>query len=131
MSTDAEREVVDDGPERTIEYAIAVNGAKPAKEFIRGLNDAEQRKLDVLFQRMADTGRIFNKEQFKQVEGKIYEFKRHQVRIGCFQMGRRWLLTHGFRKKSKKWPRSEIERAQRIMNEHIEHEHRVFKRRRD
>jgi phage-related protein len=99
---------------------VTASGAMPAKEFIKELDDGDKRKLDVLFRRMAEMGRIFNREQFKQVEGKIYEFKRYQLRIGCFQAEHRWLLTHGFFKKSDKWPKSEIDRAQRIMNEHLQ-----------
>ncbi|MFH0983410.1 MAG: type II toxin-antitoxin system RelE/ParE family toxin [Planctomycetota bacterium] len=99
----------------------------PAKLFIEDLDEPDQRKLDTLFRRMADTGKIFNREQFKQVAGKIYEFKRFQVRVGCFQVGNRWILTHGFIKKGEQWPRSELERAERIMNEQLAREKRGSK----
>jgi phage-related protein len=111
------------GSQRTIECALCSDGSMPAKEFIHGLGEDVQRKLDVLFRRMADTGRIFNEQQFKHLEGtKLYEFKRDQVRVGCFQIGNRWILTHGFVKKKDKWPKHEIERAKRIMTEHLARE---------
>ncbi len=110
------------GTLRTIEFAVCTSGDSPAREFLDNLDEADQRRLDVLFRRMAETGKIFNLEQFKQVDGKIYEFKRFQIRLGCFQIGSRWLLTHGFIKKSPKWPMKELERAERIMEEHLRRE---------
>jgi phage-related protein len=57
--------------------------------------------------------------QFKKLDGDIFEFKRHQIRIGCFQVSRRWFLTHGFRKKQDKWPKVELDRAKQIRLEHL------------
>ncbi len=111
MSKDADSNIVVRGNLRTIEYAICADGSMPAKEFVESLDKSEQRKLDTLFRRLASTGKIFNKEQFKQVGGKIFGFKRYQTRVGCFQIGMRWVLTHGFIKKDNRWKKSEIERA--------------------
>lgn len=122
MSKHADNRIVVSGVARTIEYAVCSNGRMLAREFIESLDVSDQRKLDVLFRKMAATGQIFNCVQFKQVEGKIYEFKRHQVRVGCFQISRRWLLTHGFIKKGHNWPKSELKRAERIMIEHLTQE---------
>ena len=103
----------------TVEYAVTGNGETPAREFIEALEPSELRKVAVLFDRMAQEGKINNSEQFKKVSGKIFEFKRHQIRIGCFQIGRTWFLTHGFRKKTTKWAPSQLRRAERIRNEHL------------
>ena len=119
MRRDADRPIPVRGSLRTIEYAVCANGSMPAKNFIEDLDESELRRLDTLFRRMADTGRIHNRKQFKQVDGKVYEFKRYQTRVGCFQVGDRWRLTHGFVKKSDKWPKREIERATRIMQEDL------------
>lgn len=123
MGRDSEKSVVlARGKACTIECAVRANGSMPAREFIEELEAAEQRKLAVLFQRLADTGRISNREQFRKVTGKIWEFKRYQVRVGCFQAGTRWLLTHGFHKKADHWPKGELERAERIRVEHLNQE---------
>ena len=122
MSKDADSNIVVRGNQRTIEYAICADGSMPAKEFVEGLDESEQRKLDTLFRRLAAMGKIFNKEQFKQVKGKIFGFKRYQTRVGCFQIGMRWVLTHGFIKKGDRWKKSDIERAERIMEEHLARE---------
>lgn len=99
----------------------------PARDFIESLKDKERAKLSVLFERMADAGRIWNREQFKKVEGDIFEFKRFQIRVGCFQEGSTWFLTHGFRKKRDKWQKRELERANRIRNEHLARQERERK----
>lgn len=104
----------------TVEYATCLDGSMPAKEFYEALPVSEQRKMMTLFERIGDKGRIFNREQFKKVEGYIFEFKRHQVRMGCFQAEHRWFLTHGFIKKQDDWPPSQLERANRIRLEHLQ-----------
>lgn len=78
----------------------------------------EQVSLAALFDRMAQTGKINNREKFKKVEGDIFEFKKFQIRIGCFQVTRTWFLTHGFTKKQDHWPKSELKRANDIREEH-------------
>ena len=124
MSKDTDSSIVVRGNQRTIEYAICANGSMPAKEFIEGLSEPDQAKILVLFRRMAEKGNVPNREQFKLVEGKIFEFKKQQIRVFCFRKGDRWLLTNGYKKKRDKLDRSEIDRAQRIMQEHLEREER-------
>lgn len=120
MARSTARYVVARGALRTIECAVCSDGSMPAKDFIESLNEQEQRKLATLFNRMADTGKIWDPRKFKQIQDKIYEFKRYQVRIGCFSVANRWRLTHGFIKKQEKWPKSELKRAERIMGEDLE-----------
>lgn len=124
MSKDADSTIVVRGNLRTIEYAIRANGSMPAKKFIEGLSVPDQAKILVLFRRMAEKGDVPNREQFKLVEGKIFEFKKQQIRVFCFRKENRWLLTNGYKKKRDKLDRSEIDRAQWIMQEHLEREAR-------
>jgi phage-related protein len=107
------------GQARVIECAREASGAYPSQEFLCSLSEKKLRSINVLFRKIADFGRNTNEEQFKKVEGEIWEFKRGQIRIGCFQVGSRWILTHGFIKKQDKWPRTQIERAERIRKEHM------------
>ncbi len=122
MSKGADSNIVVRGNQRTIEYAICANGSMPAKEFVEGLSEPDQRKILVLFRRMAEKGNVPNREQFKKVENKIFEFKKQQTRVFCFHKEDRWLLTNGYKKKRDKLDRSEIDRAQRIMQEHLKRE---------
>lgn len=113
------------GAMRTIEYAVCSNGSMPAKEFIENeLSLAEQAKLLVLLQRMADHGSVPNREQFKVVRDKVFEFKKHQIRVFCFRKDDRWLLTNGYKKKKDRLDPGEIVRAERIMKEHLQRETR-------
>lgn len=123
MSKDADdKKVVARGSLRTIAYATGANGSMPAKDLIEGLDESDQRKIAALFQRMADQGKVANREQFKKVEDDLFEFKKHQTRVFCFRRGNTWFLTNGYRKKKKKLDPSEVARARRIRGEHVQRE---------
>ena len=107
------------GPKRTIAFAIRLDGSCPAREFLEGLSDSDESKVANLFRWMADHGEIKNGQKFKRLDGPIWEFKSHQIRIPCFQDGTIWVLTHGFRKKSDQAPKSEVARAHDIHSEYL------------
>jgi phage-related protein len=114
------------GRKFTIECAIRSNGTMPAKDFYdHELSNQERAKLKPPITRLADDGRVDNKERFKKVEGteELFEFKSHQVRIlGFFRPGGRFVLTHGLRKKQDRLPKTEIKMAETIRAEHIKRE---------
>ena len=69
----------------------------------------------MLFARMGDTGKIWNERKLKHVTetDQIFEFKVEPDRILCFFfVGRRPILTHGFKKAGDKTPKGEIARAE-------------------
>ena len=121
----AERHRVQTGPARSITCALRPDGKSPAKDFLDNLDEKTRRRFTVSFQRMADEGHINNKEHFRKVQDRIWEFKRFQHRIGCFQDGQEWVLTHGFIKKGDKWPRTQVERAVLIMTQDKDRETQV------
>jgi hypothetical protein len=56
----------------------------------------------------------------KHLEGSdsIFEFKTNENRVLCFFfVGKRVILTHGFKKKQPKTPKGEIERAENLKKE--------------
>ena len=101
-----------------IRYARRRDKSMPAKDFYDRLARGDQAKLNNLFERMADHGRISNGQKFKRVEGDIWEFKSFRIRISCYQAGRCWHLLHGFEKKGEYWPNGELIRAQNLLVEH-------------
>ena len=108
------------GPCAIVSYARRSSGVRPAKDFIEDLGMLDQAKLTKSFHHIAHVGRINNIGRFRKLRGKIYEFKIHpKVRILCFQLGKTWLLTHGFNKETGNTPPRQIERAESIMKEHI------------
>ena len=69
---------------------------------------------------MGDTGKIWNERKFKHLAetDQIFEFKVEVNRILCFFfVGRKLILTHGFRKTGDKTPKREIERAEMYKQE--------------
>jgi len=112
-------DVVARGAWGSIRYATRRDGSRPAEEFLEDLDASDQQKLAALFERMAETGKIGNTQKFKKEEGHIFAFKSFRIRVGRFQVQRTWFLTHGFNKKSDHWPRSELDKAERIRLEHL------------
>lgn len=103
-----------------IEALVAEQGGPLALKFLESLSEKEQAQLAALFQRLADTGKIWNEQKFKHLEGSsnIFEFKANDNRVLCFFfVGRRVILTHGFKKRQRKTPKGEIERAENLKRE--------------
>jgi len=87
----------------------------PAEEWLEHLPLGTQQKFGVLFARMGDVGKIWNERKFKHLTGtdQIFEFKVEADRVLCFFfVGKRLILTHGFKKTGEKTPKGEIERAE-------------------
>ena len=101
-------------------YAITENGKCSIQDFISGLTVINQRKIVALLEHVAQNGTPSNVEKFKQLEKRdkisVFEFKAGQVRVLCTFDGQSIIvLTHGFIKKQQKAPRSEIDRAFRLL----------------
>lgn len=113
----APTEIVARGNVFAIEAFVSNQGGALALKFLESLTEKEQVQLAALFQRMADTGKIWNEQKFKHLEGtdSIFEFKANENRVLCFFfVGKRVILTHGFKKKQAKTPKGEIERAESL-----------------
>lgn len=108
------------GAQRDVLYARAANGDLLALDFLnsiasRGRTDfKDMRKIKELCKRLAECGTIPTRENFVREQDEIWSLKSYQVRIGAFQHGRIWFLTHGFIKKCDRWPKAELERADEI-----------------
>ena len=113
------------GVRMTIAFAVCSNGDSPGLVFYDGLSKKDQARVMVLFQKLGDTGRIASREHYKKIDGNLWEFKRHQIRMPCFYAsGRQLVITHGFMKKSAYIPPEEIKRANRILTEDVAREQR-------
>lgn len=108
------------GPQGAVVYARAANGELMALDFLNSITSPgrtdlkDARKIRELCKRLARNGKIPNPKNFVRERGEIWGLKSHQVRIGAFQHGRIWFLTHGFIKKCDKWPEAELNRADEI-----------------
>lgn len=103
-------------------WGADASGQFHARDYFDDLKPVEKAKFEALFERLADTGRINNTDHFRKESDDIYCFKGGQHRLSCFQERRRWILLHGFRKKTNKDKRlrREIERAERIRIEYLQ-----------
>ncbi len=88
---------------------------------MRGLKPAEQAALLEQFQHLCDTGTLSGEKlrKFRTKKQVAWEFRSRRWRIGTFQHGKQWVLTHGFVKKKQKTPKGEIEMIERIREEHL------------
>jgi len=111
-------EIVATGWWGKVAYAQRLAGTMEAREWLENADLSIQSKFDQLFRRMAQSGIISNKEQFRKLSGQIWEFKRGGDRIPCFRRANIWFLTHHFAKGES--TNKEIRRAQSVMQEHCE-----------
>ena len=105
-------------------FYIDENGVKPVEEWILGLEENARtvvlRNLDLLEQ----LGVGIREPYVKHLEKKLYEV-RAKDRKGIYRIiyfahtGKRFVLLHGFVKKTQKTPRKEIEMAKKRMMEMI------------
>jgi hypothetical protein len=107
------------GRKFTIEWYCDVSGYSQAREFAESLDDAEKRKLALLFSALGDIGRIHNKEKFRNEGDKIYAFKPQPHRfLSFFFEGGKVIITNAFTKKKDKLPPGEKEKALKCMKDY-------------
>ena len=114
-------ELVAHGRQRDVVYAIRNNGQMPARDFLDGLQPAHKARFLAYFRHLCNTGRLATNrlKKLETAKGVAWEFRDPKWRIGAFQHGRQWVLTHGFPKRGRKTPRRQIEMIERIREEHL------------
>jgi hypothetical protein len=114
------REVLYQGKFHIVELAITANGRCPAKKFLDGLSKIDKEKILRIIKRLADAGKVTNRQQFKKIEGEdFFEFKNFQIRMPCyFHADGRVIITHGFIKKGDLIGPEQINRMKRIHDEY-------------
>ena len=111
----------------TIDFYKDAKGHEPVKEFLNSLSSAARAKVMRLIDLLAAHGVLLKEPYTKQVKGKIREMrikdKQGAVRVLYFAYsGRRFILLHGFIKKTDKIPEREVEMAEKRMNDYISRE---------
>lgn len=112
---------------RKIEYYSKANGSKPVKEFIDSLEDKYALKIFWVLKLIKETQNfaVISTEYFKKLTPDIWEIRakvgRNTFRLLCFcENSNLIILTNGFRKKTQKIPRREIELAKKRKNKHLQ-----------
>lgn len=110
-----------------IEFYETVDGFNPVEEFIKNLPDKHGAKVYFTIELLQLFGRNIREPYAKHIEGKDYKglwelrikFAGDISRVLYFvPVGNKFVLLHGFVKKTDKTPANELETAKKRMNEY-------------
>ncbi|WKN41885.1 type II toxin-antitoxin system RelE/ParE family toxin [Tunicatimonas pelagia] len=111
------------GTRYVIEWFYSDKGKSQALEYYQSLAPADRRKVLRLFQMMGEIGQIRDQTKFRNEGDKVYAFKPQPHRfLSFFFEGQKIIVTNAFIKKQQKLPKTEKERALRLM---ADYQHRV------
>ena len=110
-----------------VEFYTNLNGEKPAKEFILGLDTKMRAKLLGLIDILEENGNSLREPYSKFLEDGIFELR---GKVGSditrvlyfFYYGNRIILTNGFVKKTQETPKQFIKLAKKYRNDFMERE---------
>jgi phage-related protein len=111
-------------PEFQVVYYDLPNGKMPSREFIVDLDAKMRAKMFRAIQHIAEVGSAVREPYSRHLQDGIFEVR---AEVGTdisrvlyfFYTGKRFVLTHGFIKKTQKTPPSEIERAKKYRAEYL------------
>ena len=111
----------------TIEFYKDANGKEPVAEFLNSLSIDARAKVVKIIDMLSDYGVLLKEPYTRQVKGKIRELRikdiQGAIRILYFTYtGRRFILLHGFIKKTEKTPLRDIELAEKRMFDFLQKE---------
>lgn len=101
------------------------NGKEPFTAFLNGLPIKTRARVVKLIDLLAEYGVLLKEPYTRQIKNKIRELRVKDnlghIRVLYFTFtGRRFILLHGFLKKTDKTPEREIELAEKRMKDFIE-----------
>lgn len=100
------------GKKFTVEWYFDSRGKSAALDYYNSLTAQERIKVLQLFKRIGDAGEIKDITKFNYEGNHIYAFKPKPDRFLCFfYVGKKIIVTNGFRKKQQKPPENEKTRA--------------------
>ncbi len=98
----------------SIEYYVDDRGVMPVKEFINSLPVHRQANIFRVFDLVKEFGIKLGQPYLKPVSGKIWEMRPGNSRILYFvHTGKKFILLHGFTKKTRKTPKQAIRLAEK------------------
>lgn len=110
-----------------VEYYRDTEDREPVADFIDALPDKTRAKVFRIIKMLKDYGVLLKEPYTRQVKGKIRELRikdnQGAIRILYFTFtGRRFILIHGFIKKTEKTPLRDIELAEKRMYDFLQRE---------
>lgn len=88
----------------TVVWAVDKSGKSPVRDYFRRLKASDRAKIQAVFNRLANFGRVQSQERFKKLGERngfaLWEVKSFQYRfIGTFSPTREFVVAHGLQKK--------------------------------
>ena len=111
----------------TIENYQDARGHRPVEEFILGLPEKHQGRIAWTVELLKEYGLQLGMPYARHLRGQLWELRvsagraRYRI-IYSAHTGRRFILLHGFVKKTRRTPRQELVIAERRMAEFLERE---------
>jgi phage-related protein len=111
--------------EWSIEFYARANDESPLAEWYADQSSKVQAKLLRTFELLEELGIEVGEPHVKPLGNKLYEIRirvdRNNFRVIYFAYtDRRFILLHGFQKKTQKTPTKELETAQKYMDDFLE-----------
>lgn len=108
----------------TVEFYRDVRGNEPVADFINAFSHNTRAKVFRIVDLLGEYGVLLKEPYTRQIRGKIRELRlkdsQGAIRVLYFTYtGRRFILLHGFLKKTDKTPEREIVIAEKRMNDFI------------
>jgi phage-related protein len=110
----------------SIEFYVDTRGQSPVSEFLAMLSKVERVEARNAFRLLQEFGTTLGMPHARPLTGhdKLWELRAGPNRLLYFaHIGRRFVILHGFRKKSQRTPIREIATAERRMANYLEREH--------
>jgi phage-related protein len=109
----------------SVEFYTDRDNNSPVLDWYQTLDDKTKAKLIWTFQLLETNGIEVGMPYVKPLEDKLYEVRaevnRHAIRVIYFlYTGRRFILLHGFQKKTQKTPKKELEKARKYLDDFLE-----------
>jgi phage-related protein len=112
-------------PDWSVEFYSDRDNSSPVLDWYQDLDDKTKAKLIWTFQLLETNGIEVGMPYIKPLEDKLYEVRaevnRNAIRVIYFlYTERRFILLHGFHKKTQKTPKKELEKAKKYLEDFLE-----------
>jgi phage-related protein len=109
----------------SVEFYADADGDSPVLDWYESLDEKTKAKLIWIFQLLESNGIELGMPYIKPLGDKLYEIRadvnRNAFRVVYFlHTGRRFILLHGFQKKTQKTPTKELARARTYLEDFLE-----------
>jgi phage-related protein len=112
-------------PEWTVNFCTDARGRSDVRDFINGLPVRDRARVRNTLRLLREFGVLLQLPHARHISGRrgLWELRVGAIRLFYFaHTERRFIILHGFRKKTRRTPRGEIATAERRMAEFLEGE---------